>query len=67
MAPFRREGRGFHQQPPEKLHPFDHEMIGRRLRLHYENLEQQNLPDRLASLLEQLDELSEEPAPPRRN
>jgi hypothetical protein len=42
-------------------------MIGRRLRLHYDELQQQPLPARLAELLSKLDESSEEPAAPRRN
>ena len=56
MAPSRREGQGSHRQPLPKLRPAVHEMIGRRLRLHYEELQQQPLPDRLSELLQQLDE-----------
>jgi CRP-like cAMP-binding protein len=67
MAPFRREGQGFHKQPLPKLRPAIHEMIGRRLRLHYEELQQQPLPGRLAQLLAELEKRSEEPAEPRRN
>ena len=55
MAPFRREGQGYQKQPLPKLRPAVHEMIGRRLRLHYEELQQQPLPDRISELLEQLD------------
>lgn len=67
MAPFRREGQGFHKQPLPKLRPAVHEMIGRRLRLHYEELQQQPLPDRLSDLLKKLDGPAPEPGPPRRN
>jgi hypothetical protein len=67
MAPFRREGQGFQKQPLPKLRPATHEMIGRRLRLHYEELQQQPLPDRLSALLEKLDRRQEEPASPRQN
>lgn len=67
MAPFRREGQGFQKQPLPKLRPAVHEMIGRRLRLHYEELQQQPLPDRLSELLKELDGPESEPGPPRRN
>ena len=67
MAPFRREGQGFHKQPLPRLRPAVHEMIGRRLRLHYEELQQQPLPSRLAELMAELDKADEEPARPRRN
>ncbi len=67
MAPIRRAGQGFHKQPVARLRPAVHEMIGRRLRLHYEDLEQQPLPGRLTSLLEELDRQAEDPFPPRRN
>ena len=67
MAPFRREGQGFHRQPLPRLRPAVHDMIGRRLKLHYEELQQQPLPERLAELLDALDALPGEAAPPRRN
>jgi hypothetical protein len=67
MTPLRREGQGFHRHPPARLRPAIHEMIGRRLRLHYEELQQQPLPGRLAELLKALDRTSGEPAEPRRN
>lgn len=67
MAPFRREGQGFHRQPLPKLRPAVHEMIGRRLRLHYEELQQQSLPARLAELLKELERAEQEPGPQRRN
>ena len=67
MAPFRREGQGFHRQPLPRLRPAAHEMSGRRLRLHYEELQQQPLPERLAELLRELENTPSEPAPPRRN
>lgn len=66
MAPFRREGQGFHRQPLPRLRPAVHDMIGRRLKLHYEELQQQQ-PQRLAELLDALDALPGEAAPPRRN
>jgi len=70
MAPFRREGQGFHRQPLPRLRPAVHDMIGRRLKLHYEELQQQPLPQRLAELLDELNALDALPggaAPPRRN
>ena len=67
MAPFRREGQGFHKQPLPRLRPAVHEMIGRRLRLHYEELQQQPLPDRLAELLRELERSEQEPAAHRQN
>jgi len=42
-------------------------MIGRRLQLHYEELQQQPLPDRLSELLDELDRRLEAPVSPRRN
>jgi len=41
-------------------------MIGRRLKLHYEELQAQPLPEHLAELLDALDRSPEDPAPPRR-
>lgn len=67
MSPLRRDRQGFHEQLLPRLRPAVNDMIGRRLRLHYEELQQQPLPERLAELLEQLDALPEEPAAPRRN
>lgn len=67
MSPLRRDGQGFHGQPQPRLRPAVNDMIGRRLRLHYEELQQQPLPERLADLLDRLDALPEEPAAPRRN
>lgn len=67
MAPIRRQGQGFQRQPLPRLRPAVHEMIGRRLRLHYEDLLQQPLPARLADLLETLESADVEPARPRRN
>ena len=65
MAPVQRERQGFQRQPSPKLRPAAHELIGRRLRLHYEDLQQRDLPDRLAELLRKLDEPDEDPAPLR--
>lgn len=58
---------GFHKQPLPGLRPAVHEMIGRRLRLHYDELQQQALPSRLAELMRTLEDMPEEPAEPRRN
>ena len=44
--------------------PALHDMIGRRLRLHYAETQRHPLPARLKALLEQL---AEDPAPSRRN
>ncbi len=51
------------KQPLRGLRPAVHDMIGHRLRQHYE--EQQPLPGRLAELMRQLDDKPEEPAGPR--
>jgi hypothetical protein len=67
MTASRREGQGFHRQPLPRLRPATHDLIGRRLRLHYEELQRQPLPARLADLLERLDAMPEEAAAPRRN
>lgn len=66
MARFKRVGQGARTQSGSTLHPDVHEMIGRRLRLHYEELQQQPLPDRLADLLERLDRPEDHPPPQRR-
>ncbi len=66
MARNKREGRGAHLQPSSRPRTDAHEMIGRRLRLHYEELQQQPLPDRLADLLEKLDRQEDHPPPQRR-
>ena len=66
MAHGRREGRGYQRQPVPGLRPDIHEMIGRRLKLHYEELQAQPLPDRLAELLERLENSHDDPVPPRR-
>lgn len=65
MAVSRREGQGVHKPPAGRLRPAVHEMIGRSLRLHYEDLQQQPLPGRLARLLEALE--AADPAEPRRS
>ena len=67
MAPSGREGRGFPAPLQSGVRPGVNEMIGRRLRLHYEDLQQQPLPDRLANLLEALEQIEDIPVPPRRN
>lgn len=66
MAHGRLNGRGYQRQPLPGLHPGIHEVIGRRLKLHYEELQLQPLPERLSNLLEQLDQGSG-PANPRRD
>jgi len=62
MAPFRREGQGFHKQPLPSLRPAVHETIGRRLRLQYEDPNRQPMPGRLADLLAELERAAEERA-----
>jgi len=56
MAHGGREGRGDQRQPLPALRPGVHEVIGRRLKLHYEELQAQPLPERLSDLLKQLDQ-----------
>lgn len=67
MAAFRREGQGFHKQPVPRLRPAAHDLIGRKLKLHYEELQQQPLPERWTELLDELDRSADDPATPRRN
>ena len=55
MAQGRRGGRGYQRQPLPGLRPGVHEVIGRRLKLHSEELQLQPLPERLAELLDELD------------
>lgn len=54
-------------QPLPKRRPAMHDMIGRKLRLHYEEAQRHPLPMRLSALLDLLDQLAEESAPSRRN
>ncbi len=65
MAQGRRGGRGYQRQPLPGLRPSVHDVIGRRLKLHYEELQLQPLPERLADLLEELDRAPDDPATPR--
>jgi hypothetical protein len=60
---------------PEKLdaasplpgrRPILHDMIGRKLRLHYEEAQRHPLPARLTALLDILDQMAEDPASSRR-
>jgi hypothetical protein len=67
MAHGGREGRGYQRQPLPGLRPGVHEVIGRRLKLHYEELQAQPLPERLSDLLEQLDHADDDELPPRRD
>lgn len=60
MTTMRKEAQGFQRQPLPRLRPAVHDMIGGRLRLHYEELQQQPLPGRIAQLLEELEGM---PAP----
>lgn len=46
--------------------PILHDMIGRKLRLHYEDEQRHPLPARLRALLDILDQQAENPAPSRR-
>lgn len=66
MASARREDLGF-QKPSPKRRSALQDMIGRKLRHHYEEAQQHPLPSRLTVLLELLDELPEDAAPSRRN
>ena len=66
MGPARRAGQGLHLPPPRQR-PAAHELIGRRLKLYYEELQQQPLPDRLAELLDELDRAAPDPDRRRRN
>jgi septum formation topological specificity factor MinE len=61
MAHGRRGGQGYQRQPLPGLRPDVHEVIGRRLKLHYEELQIQPLPDRLARLLDELDRALPDP------
>lgn len=65
MCPARRPGQGFHQPPP-RLRPGANELIGRKLRLYYEELQQQPLPERVADLLDELDRSAGDPDKRRR-
>lgn len=65
MAHGGRGGRGYQRQPLPGLRPGTHEVIGRRLKLLYEELQLQPLPDRLSALLEELDNASGAPTTPR--
>jgi hypothetical protein len=47
------------------LRPGVHEVIGRRLKLHYEELQLQPLPGRLADLLDELDRAFPDPGTKR--
>jgi hypothetical protein len=67
MAPGGRDGRGFQRLPLPGLRLGMHEAIGRQLKLHYEELQAQPLPDRLSDLLEQLDRADDGKPPPRRD
>lgn len=66
MAHGRREGKGHQRQPLPRLRPDVHDLIGRRLKLHYEELQAQPLPEHLSDLLDALDRCAEDPAAPRR-
>lgn len=66
MASARREDLGI-QKPFPKRRSALHDMIGRKLRHHYEDAQQHPLPSRLVVLLELLDELPEGAPASRRN
>jgi hypothetical protein len=53
-------------KPPQRRRPAMHDMIGRRLRLYYEEAQRHPLPVRLAVLLDILDQVSEPQSPARR-
>jgi len=65
MARDRRGARGYQRQPLPGLRPGIHDVIGRRLKLHYEELQLQPLPDCLADLLDELDRDPPDPATKR--
>jgi hypothetical protein len=65
MAHGRRGGQGYQRQPLPGLRPGVHEVIGRRLKLHYEELQLQPLPGRLADLLDELDRALPDPGTKR--
>ena len=65
MTQGRRGGQGYQRQPLPGLRPGVHDVIGRRLKLHYEELQPQPLPGRLAELLDELDREPPDPAPKR--
>lgn len=67
MAPLRRDGQAFQKWPRPRFGPGTHDMIARRLRLHYEELQQRPLPCPLVELLRKLDELPGERMTPKRN
>lgn len=54
------------QKPLPGRRPVLHDMIGRKLRLHYEEAQRHPLPERLKVLLDILDTLNEDPASSRR-
>lgn len=61
----RRGGQFYQGQPVPGLRPAVHEVIGRRLKLHYEELQLQPLPQRLAALLDELDREAPDGGPKR--
>ena len=65
MCPARRAEQGLRHQPP-RLRPGANELIGRKLRLYYEELQQQPLPERVADLLDELDRSAGDPDKRRR-
>lgn len=66
MAFIRRKELDFPMRLP-KRRPAMHDMIGRKLRVHYEEAQRHPLPARLSALLDLLDQLAEDPAPSRRH
>lgn len=65
-SPVRRKELEF-KNPVPKRRPALHDMIGRKLRHHYEESQQHPLPARLAVLLDLLDQPAEDAAAYRRN
>lgn len=53
-------------KPPDQRRLAIHDMIGRKLRLHYEEAQRHPLPARLAVLLDILDQVAEPRVPSRR-
>ena len=59
--PDRGNVQGFTGHTVRKMRPTVHEVIGRRLKLHYGDIEQQPMPSRIADLLAELDAQDDEP------
>lgn len=56
-----------HEQPHGPLREPVHDLIGRRLKTHYRDIEQQPLPHRFSELLQSLDRSEEDTSKGRKN